>query len=175
MPERELPRGALRATLDHVISFQVRANTAEDFWAQVQRGSGCWEWTGTVFADGRYGRFNQRGVAWLAHRFAYTNAVAPIPEGVYVCHRCDNPRCCRPSHLFLGTPADNVADMHMKGRAPTQAGEANPGRRLSAADVRKVRELRGMGRTYQRIADLIGCSRANVALICTRKTWRCEP
>src|SRR5688500_2653189 len=90
---------------------------AEDrFWPKVQKSDGCWEWTGAKQPAG-YGNFYFRGVVQLAHRVAWELANGPVAVGQHVLHRCDNPRCVRIEHLFLGTHADNMRDMLSKGRA----------------------------------------------------------
>ena len=103
------------------------------FWPKVRRGldNECWEWTGSDKGNG-YGQVLCRGRVQSAHRVAFEIANGPIPSGLFVCHRCDNKRCCNPSHLFLGTPSDNVNDMHAKGRA-------NHVRKLSVDDVLWIR------------------------------------
>ena len=73
-------------------------------------------WTGTRFASG-YGRITQNGKRARAHRVAFELFVGPIPSGMHVLHRCDNPPCVNPSHLFIGTHLDNMRDMEAKGRA----------------------------------------------------------
>lgn len=86
------------------------------FWSKVQKTDGCWEWTGSRRPKG-YGVFAVNGARReSAHRVAYALFIGPISAGFFVCHRCDNPRCVRPDHLFLGTQADNMRDMHAKGR-----------------------------------------------------------
>jgi hypothetical protein len=93
-----------------------RVPVMDRFWAFVAQGDGCWEWTGYIRPDG-YGQFGvDRSIHERAHRMAYQLTAGPIPKGIDVCHRCDNPACVRPDHLFLGTRSDNMRDMVAKGR-----------------------------------------------------------
>lgn len=86
--------------------------------------SGCIEWTGAIDAEG-YGRLETRGEV-LAHRISYLMQYGSIPDGMLVCHRCDNRRCVNHGHLFLGTHQDNTDDRVRKGRGTTAAGPDNP-------------------------------------------------
>lgn len=93
-------------------------NTIDRFWSKVQRGEGCWEWQGSCTGSNGYGQFwVTHTIVVRAHRFAYELTHGSIPKDAIICHRCDNPRCVRPDHLFSGTFADNTADMFRKGRA----------------------------------------------------------
>lgn len=88
------------------------------FWAKVEKTPTCWEWRGATVTG--YGHISMGGVLGkirLAHRISWEMHNGPIPDGLHVCHRCDNPKCVRPDHLFLGTDLDNAQDRDAKGRS----------------------------------------------------------
>lgn len=104
---------------------QDRRPAIERFLEKVNKNTpgDCWEWQGYRLPSG-YGTFSVNGTKRLVHRYSYEFHVGPIPDGVEVCHSCDNPRCCNPAHLFLGTQEANMADMTKKGRRFTKLTEA---------------------------------------------------
>lgn len=121
---------------------------------------GCWEWTASKSGKG-YGQFFVNGKNWPTHRLSYELHHGPIPKGMFVCHRCDNRICVNTDHLFLGTNADNVADMVAKGRQSKH--------KLTESDVIAIRSTRGA--TQKELASRFGVSSGLVSLILARKSW----
>ena len=115
------------------------------FWERtVETESGCWEFP-TRTKRSRPNVYYE-GKVWRASRLAYTLARGPIPDGLLVCHHCDNGHCIRPSHLFLGTHKDNAVDMLMKGRGSPpplipRPGELSPMAKLTESQVRQIRAM----------------------------------
>jgi hypothetical protein len=106
-----------------------------------------------------------------AHRAAYELASAPIPEGLFVCHRCDVRACINPAHLFLGTPQDNMDDKVAKGRQSKLSGELAGAAHLKQHQVDQMYRLYESGYTEQQIGDMFGVGRENVSCIIRGETW----
>lgn len=122
------PSFALDSDIDARINAAVAAEReringlAKRFWPKVKMGAGCWEWTGSAGEKG-YGYLHSGGKVerkpLRAHRVSWEIHNGSIPDGLWVLHRCDNPRCVRPDHLFLGDRSDNMRDCAAKGRIST--------------------------------------------------------
>jgi hypothetical protein len=156
---------------EKMVQTQHHGLTLEQrFGAYVKRGPGCWEWTSAKNAFG-YGVLRVGDGNTLAHRLAWTFARGKIPAGQYVLHRCDNPGCVRPSHLFLGTLADNNADMDAKGRrinSPPR-GEENGMAKLTAAKVRMIRRSKATGAV---LAQRLNVTQTTISSVRRRHAWR---
>lgn len=113
------------------------------FWVKVgpvDPNTGCMIWKAHKLKEG-YGRFGLAGKSHLAHRLAWLFSKGSIPDNLFVCHRCDNPSCCNPDHLFLGTASQNSQDRNDKGRAYIVYGEAHHNVKLSTAQVNEIKTL----------------------------------
>jgi hypothetical protein len=135
----------------------AKRTPAERFWAKVDKSGECWVWTGSRTPKGYGSAFDGKRLR-RAHRLIWEWENGPIPDGMVVCHRCDNPPCVRPSHLFLGTAADNTADMLAKGRHVAPTGLANGRAKLSAEQIAEIRARRDAGEQLRPIADDYGVS-----------------
>lgn len=147
------------------------------FHKHYTKGEGCWEWHSAIFKGLGYGKFNIGGdKVGYAHRFAYELFVGPIPEGMCVCHRCDNRICVNPEHLFVGTQRDNVLDMHAKGRAVLNPlrGSSSPNAKLTEQDVIAMRQRFDADRYGNSIAAsrAYSISHDTANKILRRKRWK---
>lgn len=157
-------------------------STEQRFFNSVHKSDdpdGCWLWTGGKFSTG-YGRFTVEKKRVLAHRWAYEHFTGKIPGGLLVCHRCDNPACVNPAHLFIGTHKDNSQDMVQKRRAvyqrhPEKArrGEKHLNAKLTADKVREIRRRYALGGISQsRLAQEFSVSTRSISYIVTRQHWQ---
>lgn len=125
----------------------------------------CWIWCGAR-TKGGYGKIQH---CKTAHRFSYERFIGKIPEGMCVCHTCDNRSCVNPKHLWLGTTQDNTADKIAKGRQIR--GERMGISKLKDIEVINIREMRLSGKTYKEIAEFFCVNWAMISLICRNKAW----
>jgi hypothetical protein len=153
-------------------SFSQKQQTA--FWACVERRSDseCWPWRGKYFLRGGYGRFFAFGYKWLAARLVWFFIHESDPAPLCVLHKCDNPKCCNPAHLFLGTDADNAADKAKKGRSAVVVGETNPNAKLTEEDVRLIRSVPVVRGTIVALSRWFGVSRGQIFNIRRGDTWK---
>lgn len=129
----------------------------------------CIIWTGAT--NGRYGVRTVKQKRHYSHHFAYAQAFGPIPEGMDVCHSCDNPLCVNPNHLFTGTKKDNMRDCSLKGRY-NHKGEHNGNSKLTELEVRHVRNLRHIyGMTYAQISRACGVHETAIWNIISGDSW----
>lgn len=163
----------------------------ERLLSKVTVRSGCWGWSGSIDKNGRAfmmvgSKANGTMTPARAHRLSYEEFIGPIPDGLCVLHKCDNPSCINPDHLFLGTQADNIADMVMKGRhakGETHGSVTHPESvargskaglaKLNEDQVLQIRErYREGGVTYRSLAVEYGVTHGCIGLILRRKNWR---
>jgi hypothetical protein len=149
---------------------RAKVRSAEELYIP-EPNTGCWLWLGAT-SRGGYGAAKRNQKQWAAHRLMWTLQRGPIPEGLNVLHRCDTPLCVNPDHLFLGTNADNTADMRQKGRGRSAPGEAQGGAKLTADQVRAIR---ADPRPGVAVARGYGITPSSVTLIKQRKNWRHVP
>jgi len=150
-------------------------NTAEAFWARVNRGEplSCWLWKGAISAGYGTLQWKPSGLRiQKAHRVAWLLTYGEIPHGLSVCHHCDNPPCVNPQHLFLGTQRDNMQDARRKGRRPNVKGQANPNAQLTELEVGYIREGLSEGYCPAAMARAFGIPWHIVSKIDRRRTWR---
>lgn len=170
-----------RKTCSRKCSYLSQTKSTADFWANVEKTDGCWNWTASLKMG--YGQMKIAGVFIAAHRFSFELHNTKIPVGMFVCHHCDNRRCVRPDHLFLGTPKDNIVDAANKGRLASQRigspqrlnvprGERQNLAKLTEDAVRTIRSLYLDGWTQVQLAQRFGVRQCSISSILCGKTWK---
>ena len=156
-------------------------NLERRFWRHARVGDGCWEWHSSTYRErwGQpYGAFflmrqadrnrTKEPRSAIAHRVSWALANGPIPDLLFVCHRCDNRLCVRPSHLFLGTHADNMADMVRKNRASRHSKGTARGSRLGAKIDAEIVHRKKNGETLRALAVEFGFASSTIHRIATK-------
>ncbi|HCL6635739.1 HNH endonuclease [Citrobacter freundii] len=137
----------------------------------VNESTGCWEST-YAKNKGGYTKFSIFGITMLSHRVAYELYNGSIPPGLMVCHKCDNPCCVNPQHLFLGTAQDNMDDKILKGRhVGAKKGESHHRARLTEWQVEEIRQRLKQSESQLSIAASMGVSKTLISNIKTGKRW----
>lgn len=133
--------------------------------------SPCWVWMGCK--RGKYGAFSLDRKLVSSHRVALTLTCGPLPERVFVLHKCDAPSCCRPDHLFLGDAADNMRDMASKGRKVVALGESHGISKLTEPDIVKIRALYAAGGiSLMKLSRRFGVQHSVIRRIVRRELWK---
>ena len=135
--------------------------------------NGCWEWQRKISPFG-YGQFSiSAGEVWQAHRLAYKLYIREIPKNKCVLHKCDNRKCVNPKHLWIGTQADNVRDMMLKGRSIKADSEDNGGAKLNWQEIYEIRRLRKEKKIYYKdLAKMFNVHTDTIERIIHNKTWK---
>lgn len=133
------------------------------FWSKVKKGEKCWKWVGYCSKRG-YGQIGIDGKVVYTHRYSWTLHYGKIPEGFNVLHKCDNPSCVRPDHLFIGSQSDNAVDMMKKGRSGTA--------KLDKQDVLRIRNIYANGlRNFSEIGRMFGVADYAISSIIKKRQW----
>lgn len=159
-----------RAKLPNLRAYSFRLIPLRDrLYAQVFKTESCWIWLGALDRN-KYGRLRARGRDHYAHRLAWEFEHGPITTDFYLCHKCDNPLCIRPSHLFLGTQKQNIQDAKTKDRLAK--GERHGRVKLTEHQVLEARQkYKSGGITHQALAHEYGVSRQTMTSAITGKNW----
>ena len=149
----------------------MRKTLEERLWDKVSRRGedDCWEWS--AYSIDGYGRIYDKGRLVLAHRVSWEINNGPIPSDMHCLHKCDNPSCVNPGHLFLGDHSDNMRDMGAKGRSRASLGGTNDNSKLTEESVIEIRRMAACGNDHKWLASLYGVMPSCISKIVTYRTW----
>jgi hypothetical protein len=157
--------GCLRST--HRETY--KEDSKKRFLEKIKIKNECWEWIRRKHRQG-YGQFGYKRKYMLAHRASWILFKGDIPENMSICHKCDNPSCVNPEHLFIGTHADNMIDAFMKNRKSTK-GYKHPRSKVTNETIEKIFKLRAKGMTQLAIGLICGICQHMVSKILRKKHW----
>lgn len=159
---------------------RFKGTPEERFWSKVDKGphpGGCWLWTAYIQKSWGYGVFgikrNGKDGTVLAHRHSWFLVNGEVPDGMLVCHSCDNPRCVNPDHLWVGTNNDNMQDMKQKGRGKSRQGSRHPTSRMTEWHAAEIwRRCRILHHRRDIVSQELGVSMSAVKRVVSREAWR---
>lgn len=133
----------------------------------TEANSGCWLWAGSCCEKG-YGRVNISGKNKRAHRVSWSQENGPIPDGAFVCHRCDTPSCVNPDHLWIGSPLENMEDMISKGRDKPNRGTKNG---FAVLNESVISDVRNNGLSCRETAEFYGVHVTTIRRVRSKTHW----
>lgn len=152
---------------------ESRRNKPEDVWEKIdiKNEDECWNWMGGLRRG--YGRFMIEQKIYQSHRIVFKLIYGDIPDGMLVCHSCNNTSCCNPKHLYLGTQSENIKQMYRDCRNANHCGEKSGSAKLIGEDVLKIRLLYSTGEYSQKkIGEMFGVKQMAISRIINKKRWR---
>ena len=156
----------------YTYSLEQRHKIYDLFLSKVGKTDTCWIWFGPKNSQG-YGQFSFNGYNYRAHRFIWSYFNGEQPAKMCICHKCDNPSCVKPSHLFLVTYSENRIDAIKKGRIVAKCGEDHPRAKLTNKDVAKIREI-GRKVTLREMGKEFGVNITSIDRVILNKSF-CDP
>lgn len=152
--------------------FEAVKQNPQKFWSMIDVNKSCWEWTGRLNKYG-YGQLSAGNAEILAHRAAYFLSNDSFDNSLCVLHKCDNPKCCNPSHLYQGTHAENMLDMKIKGRRKNVNTKEKNGRsKINQQIADNIRKLKKIGLRLIDISTIYSISNSSVSRICRMENWK---
>jgi hypothetical protein len=157
----------MRNTIDQILELK---DIYEDKYIPVTE-SGCWLWLLGLDSAG-YGKCKIHGEMFGAHRVLWMMSNGAIPDGLFVLHKCDVTCCVNPSHLYLGTHQDNIADRERRNRGSKKDGERNPSSKLKEVDIMEILDLINAGVGHKEISVVFNVTQQTIYNVAIKKTWR---